>query len=224
MSDGEPADWERRHRVYPPDAPPVPGVTYRCVRCDREDVGRYPRGECVIPGRESQQILQLQADMAGAAARLAAATYGGPAVEVPDLRERAEAGLRQLLRERDATMSEGQDDQPAYILRRASALMRERAKAAAGPWEERVLLASADLLDGMANGLDVYWAKVPEYALPEPYRQALALGRAYLADEPEPGTSMVCRCGASFTWGEDSPCGHHKWDEAGAHTRVIPPG
>lgn len=42
-----PPDWERRHRVTPPDAPAKPGVTYRCVRCDHESVGRYPRGACV---------------------------------------------------------------------------------------------------------------------------------------------------------------------------------
>jgi hypothetical protein len=41
-----PSDWDRRHRVVPPITGPLPGVTYRCVRCDREAVGAYPSGEC----------------------------------------------------------------------------------------------------------------------------------------------------------------------------------
>jgi hypothetical protein len=46
-----PEDWDRRHRVVPPLAGPLPGVTYRCVRCDREAVGAFPSGEC--PGSTS---------------------------------------------------------------------------------------------------------------------------------------------------------------------------
>jgi hypothetical protein len=41
-----PSDWARRHRVVPPIPGPVSGVTYRCVRCEREAVGAYPSGEC----------------------------------------------------------------------------------------------------------------------------------------------------------------------------------
>lgn len=49
-------------------------------------------------------------------------------------------------------------------------------------------------------------------------------------DAPEapfaPGASMICTCGESFIWGEDSPCGHHvfpprSWRDARVSFRQI---
>jgi hypothetical protein len=58
---------------------------------------------------------------------------------------------------------------------------RQRSDAAhIASWHPQVALAVAGLLVTVADGLECTWEGVPEESLPNPYRDALAVARAYL--------------------------------------------